>query len=108
MRPHAGTGSGSPGFITTSFAKLREEASNAKRVFPKSEPPPPGHDMGEPGKGRPMEVHPPRHKDMDPNHPRNLKKMKPKVEKVADVYQPYPLPEGNLLQSPLIISETNH
>jgi hypothetical protein len=38
-----------------------------------------------------MEVHAPRHKDMDPNHPQNLKKMQPK----SDDYIPYPPPEGN-------------
>jgi hypothetical protein len=50
-----------------------------------------------------MEVHAPRHKEMDPNHPQNLKKMKPK----SDEYIPYPPPEGIVpCIAMLIISET--
>jgi hypothetical protein len=41
---------------------------------------------------RPMEVHAPRNRDMDPNHPQNLKKMKTR----SDEYIPYPPPEGIL------------
>lgn len=40
-----------------------------------------------------MTIHAPRHKDMDPNHPRNIKKLKLKV----DEYVPYPPPECELL-----------
>ena len=41
-----------------------------------------------------MTVHAPRIKDMDPNHPKNLKTMEPKREKY-DRYKPYPPAEGN-------------
>ena len=49
-----------------------------------------GHHVIGGQQARPMEVHAPRHKDMDPNHPQNLKRMKPK----SDEYVPYPPPQG--------------
>jgi len=103
-RPHVGTGDGILD-LTTGLVKLRRDTIDKRR--PRSEPsrrppPPKGHHViGD--KARPMTVHAPRHKDMDPNNPRNLKKMKPKTEE----YTPYPPPEGSLTLNHLIISKKN-
>jgi hypothetical protein len=88
-RPHAGSGLGSPD-ITRSLAKLRGD--EIERQHAKDEP---AHSESENrmepgGNGIPMEVHPPRHKDMDPNHPDNVRKMKSKFNE----YIPYPSPDG--------------
>src|SRR5437762_7312598 len=92
-RPHVGTGGGFPDF-TLKLAKLRKDTSKRRaRSEPERLTPIDHHIIGG-EKARPMTVHDPRYKDMDPNHPRNLKKMKPKK---IDEYKPYPSPEGNLL-----------
>jgi hypothetical protein len=91
-RPHAGTGEGSPS-IHSSLAKLREEirVARAAPAEAKRSPPTDHHLISSGKEPTPMTVHAPRHKDMDPNHPRNLKKMIPK----SDEYVPYPPPEGS-------------
>ena len=93
-RPHAGSGGGTLE-LTPSLVKLREETNKKRRDEKYGQPetikrsPPPGHHIIGGEKARPMTVHAPRHKDMDPNHPQNLQKMKPKT----DEYKPYPPPE---------------
>jgi hypothetical protein len=77
-----------------SLAKLRKETDNQRR--PKSEPhpsPQTGHRVIVGGKTRPMTVHAPRIEDLDPNHPKNLKKMQSKSEKKKIEYKPHPAPE---------------
>jgi hypothetical protein len=87
-RPHAGTGLGSPD-ITSSVAKLRQDTDlERRRAITRKL-------LGgrqSKKEGVSMPVQPPRHKDMDPNSPENLSKMKPKREEGE--YIPYALPEG--------------
>jgi len=97
-RAHAGTGAGTP-IITPTLAKQRIGQSNLPRATPQDRD---HHVIGGP-KARPMTVHAPRHKDMDPNHPKNLKKAKLKI----DEYIPYPPPEGNPLHDDVLISAKN-
>lgn len=87
-RPHAGSGEGSP-HLSPSLTKLRKETEKERT----ENTPQAGHHVIGGENARPMEIHAPRHKDMDPNHPKNLKKMKPKEKE----YVPYPPPEGSCL-----------
>ena len=101
-RPHAGTGESSLS-VTMSLAKVRKETDEERR--PKSEPhpsPQTGHHVViADGKTRPMTVHAPRIEDLDPNHPRNVKKMKSKsMEKTLDEYKPHPAPESTIPSLP--------
>ena len=80
-----------------SLAKLRKETYEQRRL--QSEPQPSlqnGHHVIVGGKTRPMTVHAPRLEDLDPNHPKNLKKMKSESEKKTDEYKPHPAPECKL------------
>jgi hypothetical protein len=52
------------------------------------------HHIIESKAARRMTVHAPRIEEMDPNHPKNLKKMEPKKEKY-DKYKPFPPVAGN-------------
>ena len=92
-RPHAGTGEGSPN-LTPPLNELRQETNNWRRPPGLPKPSlPQGYHIIEGEKPRPMTVHAPRYKDMDPTNPRNLKMMKPKGEE----YKPYPHHEGSSL-----------
>ena len=91
-RPHAGTGESSLG-VTMSLAKLRKDTDDQRRPKPEPHPSPQtGHHVIVSGKTRPMTVHAPRIEDLDPNHPKNLKKMKSKSEETSE-YKPHPAPE---------------
>ena len=72
--------------MSPSLTKLRKETEKERT----ESTPQAGHHVIGGENARPMEVHAPRYKDMDPNHPKNLKKMKPKEKE----YVPYPPPEG--------------
>jgi hypothetical protein len=90
-RQHTGSGEGMPD-LSGPLAELREETDDRRRVrikVPRAGVMDRHHIVGG-EKARPMTVHAPRHKDMDPNHPLNLKKMEPK----ADEYKPCPPPTG--------------
>lgn len=54
-----------------------------------------------------MTVLAPRIEDMDPNHPKNLKKLEPKKEKY-DEYKPYPPAEGEFQSLSMLMRSTRH
>lgn len=87
-RHHAGTGLGSPD-ITSSVAKLRQDTDLARRQAITRKLLGGRRSKKE---GVSMSVQPPRHEDMDPNSPENLRKMKPKSEEGE--YIPFAPPDG--------------
>jgi|SRR5579862_3944857 len=92
-RAHAGTGTDAF-YITSSLDRARKETNNLRRAPPPSTSRPvKGHHVIGGKNARPMTVHAPRNKALDPNHPQNLKKMKLTV----DGYVPYPPPRGTLI-----------